>query len=734
MGPEVSEFFQRLNTYSVRNVYDIMHDVEGTPPLADICRLPEYQIGRSLAKFIGELGSCGAELAPFTKPPFRERIDLLQAQLDDVVVRVAVVGQIKAGKTSVINVLSGRPEFLPTHVNPWTAVPTQLYFGVKSQPRSGAHFEFFSSAEWRRLGSAVVAHVAESSSLLPSKTRQLNSRPDWRRAALRIGDQFQHLLGYSHRYDRISPRGLAQYLCAGPQIHKQSRDIQPGRYADITKVAHVYLPMEPFAWPTVLVDTPGLNDPSFIRLRTTEHILEEADIYIVILSANQPMSLSDITLLRRLRGLDKRRLLIFINRSDELAGTEATDIVREHVEGRLREEFPNSAIPVLTGSAYWANMAMAGTDEKVGELADANNIQNHASEQNAHSAINLNSQREWIFQASGFPDLIEALSQLMQNSFSSSQGMNLLEMLKSVVDLTVSNARRELASVRPITELPGADFTQALAQIEKRLQETEVVCANANQIIDAAHQQISSFLKKQSKALRIRLEEMVLNFAEQQKMLLLHIMADKNTKSWHCDTTGFLRDLEFVFLRRFGSALEQIASSHEQCITAVRCNLEQSHSKSHGEVTITPTKRAPDVRPYLPAVGRTIEIDIGGPWWVKWWSGRKLPNQKCDDLKQKIVETLLPIAMRLVLLAEKELGAFADQSRATVSDAVSATIDSTVTRLNELKDRLIDHQEHSASETSLHRDYEQNIEELTSLIAACEQIAARLASIGARIG
>lgn len=739
MSPEVSDFFQRLNSYSASNIYDVVREVDGTPPIAEISRLPKFLIGRPLAETISELESYSAELLSLPKIPFRERIELFRRQLNNVVLRVAIVGQIKAGKTSVINALSGRSEFLPTHVNPWTAVPTQLYFGVKGRPESGADFEFFSDTEWRRLGNAIIAPVTGASALRSGIFPRTDGRPDWRRAALRIGDQFQHLLGYSHHFKSISPRELAQYLCAGPPVHEQSRQVQPGRYADITKVADVYLPREPFACPTIVVDTPGLNDPSFIRLKATENILEEADIYIVILSANQPMSLADITLLRRLRGLDKRRFLILINRCDELAGQEAVDLVRNHVEGRLRAEFPNMSIPVLPSSAYWANVALSGTDEEANELATGNHSRSWSAEgksaaPNRAALINLNAQRERIFRASGFAKIIETLSLLMRDSFVSSQGMGVIKNLQSSVDLTLSNARRELASVRPMKERPVANFTLAFAQVEKRLKETEAVRANANEIIDAAHQQIGSVLKNQTLMLRPHLEAMILDFAEHQKALFRRGIAEKNAKSWHCDMKGILGDLETEFLQRFSAALELIADSHDECVATVKRNLEQSHSKDAAGVSIASGKTPPDIRPYLPALGRSIEIDVGGSWRIKWWSKSKLPEQKCDELKRKIVETLMPIAERLVLLAENELTAFADEARALVSEAVGTTIDSTIARLNELKDRLSCHMRENPYQPNIDQGYEKNIEELTSLIAACEPLAAQLARMKARIG
>src|SRR5262249_46467983 len=124
------------------------------------------------------------------------------------------------------------------------------------------------------------------------------------------------------------------------------------------------------AGPTILIDTPGLNDPTFIRVNTTQSILEYADAYIVILTASQPLSLTDIILLRQLRGLEKRRFLVFINRVDELPGGRSDiETVENHVRARLRSEFPGASIPVISGSALWANVANDGSPERVRELA-----------------------------------------------------------------------------------------------------------------------------------------------------------------------------------------------------------------------------------------------------------------------------------------------------------------------------------------------------------------------------
>jgi hypothetical protein len=58
--------------------------------------------------------------------------------------RIAVIGQVKAGKSTLINALIRRPGFLPADVNPWTAVVTNLHFGRPSD--AGAVYQFLTTS------------------------------------------------------------------------------------------------------------------------------------------------------------------------------------------------------------------------------------------------------------------------------------------------------------------------------------------------------------------------------------------------------------------------------------------------------------------------------------------------------------------------------------------------------------------------------------------------------------
>lgn len=60
---------------------------------------------------------------------FRPRIDALTARLEDDSFEVALFGRVSSGKSSLLNALLGT-SVLPVGINPITAVPTKLRFGV----------------------------------------------------------------------------------------------------------------------------------------------------------------------------------------------------------------------------------------------------------------------------------------------------------------------------------------------------------------------------------------------------------------------------------------------------------------------------------------------------------------------------------------------------------------------------------------------------------------------------
>ncbi len=326
----------------------------------------QLSVGAQLANARSQLSEVAARLLPLCDAETARTIESLVEDLKSRACCIAFVGQVKAGKSTLINVLVEKPDLLPSGINPWTSVITRVHFGAAGRPQTGASFAFFSRNEWNRLS-------------VGGKTRELTERLfpdfDWKalsdqveamqeRARLKLGPRFEELLGTEHSYAEIEPGLLNRYVGAGhPDTDYPQSSGSEGEYSDLTKLADVFLDLGAFDFPTVLIDTPGINDPFLIRDEITRQNLEAADICVIMMTARQPLSTTDIGLLRMLRGLKKDRIVIFINKIDEVEGGE--DVMREilhRVSAILEQEFPSSRIPVVSGSAHWALLSLGGPD------------------------------------------------------------------------------------------------------------------------------------------------------------------------------------------------------------------------------------------------------------------------------------------------------------------------------------------------------------------------------------
>jgi hypothetical protein len=401
-------------------------------------------IGTGLRKLIDALAQAGRELQSVADgrlaAPIAEVLDGMGA----LSCRVAVVGQVKAGKSSFINALTQRGDLLPTHVNPWTAVATRLHFGMPGQPITGSDFTFFTAQEWDALGLKANGSGRE----FEEGFAEMKSR-----AEARLGDQFHHLLGKAHFYQSVQPGILQHYLCAGPPVGEVSREIRPGRYADITKTANVYFPLPPLAMPTVLIDTPGTNDATHLRHRITREIIEGADIYIVVLTARQALASSDIGLLKLLRGLEKKRIIVFVNRIDELAGGAGDiDLVVQRVRDDLARVFEDITIPVVAGSAKWAGLSALDDIEMLRSaaktasfraLAERKSFSMPTPDENGSDLAGL---QQCFRQASGLNAVSRLLSLFMLSGFVSNHAKGVADVLLSAADISASSAHRQLQS------------------------------------------------------------------------------------------------------------------------------------------------------------------------------------------------------------------------------------------------------------------------------------------------
>ncbi len=319
-----------------------------------------------------ELIRIAEDLNEMSNDETRHFISRIVSDLKNLKPSIAFVGQIKAGKSRLINGFTGQAEYLPSDVNPWTTVITDMHFGHPSGRTSGAEFHFFDNRQWQ----ALIAEGEELRNMFPDdedsyKREMIEEQVEAMktRARLRLGDSYEQLLGQHHDLEDLTTDDLARYVCAGDdptdeEEHDPGSD--RGLYSDITRKAEVYFDIGHFPYPVTVTDTPGVNDPLLIREEISRQYLKESDFFVVVLSAHQALSRADLKLFRLMQALELGQIVVFINRVDELGGgADDAGKVRSDVLNGLEIALGNSDIDVLMGSAQWAHYALTGDETGV---------------------------------------------------------------------------------------------------------------------------------------------------------------------------------------------------------------------------------------------------------------------------------------------------------------------------------------------------------------------------------
>ncbi|MEM6825636.1 MAG: dynamin family protein, partial [Pseudomonadota bacterium] len=206
---------------------------------------------------------------------------------------VSIIGQIKAGKSTLLNALIAETDLLPSDVNPWTSVITGLHLNSRTRPdNTRALFQFFDAEEWDRLvetGGRLGEMAARAG--FDSEVNEVREQVEQMRQTTeeRLGDEFQKLLGQSRAFPEIEKETLDRYICYGDPEDLQDGATE-GVYADLTKLADLYIDLPGYPRGLCFRDTPGVNDTFMMREQITLNAISESRMCIVVLSAHQALS------------------------------------------------------------------------------------------------------------------------------------------------------------------------------------------------------------------------------------------------------------------------------------------------------------------------------------------------------------------------------------------------------------------------------------------------------------
>ena len=574
--------FMRLGLEKLDAFHDEVVDLEAT--LADVVKLGGQDAEKKAAKLIKQLRAFEPS--------------------------ITMIGQIKSGKTSLVNAMVGRPELLPADVNPWTSVVTSLHLNAPLPADAPtATFQFFSQGEWDHLvenGGRIgeLSERAGADEELEKVRAQIAEMRE--KTKQRLGRKFELLLGQKHNYAELSDELVQRYVCMGDDFEDMEEDDQQGRFADITKSADLYLSADKIPMPICLRDTPGVNDTFMMREQITINALRDSRICVVVLSAHQALSSMDMGLIRLISNVKAREVVIFVNRIDELSNPgEQVPEIRDSILQTLADNNGPENPQVIFGSAYWANMALSeDLDDIVADSAEA--LFNWAEAALSSESAGMET-KELVWHLSGVPELYKALSERISEgpgaeilSASRKRALNL------VGGVRASNAVVSMRLDGDTVEVMSGD------KLTAHLQELEEQSMKAlDERLDIAFQQFGSRVDQSHKRFLDRALE----------SLLQHLEANGEEEIWQYSPDG----LRMLLRTSYQVMRRNVTSTCQDVYGAAAAELANTYRSAFGvdvqNFTITPP--APPEIPAPVSLGQTIALDLQSSWWKGWWKRRK---------------------------------------------------------------------------------------------------------------
>ena len=581
-----------------------------------------------------DLDSVLRDLSEMDDANTRKSAIALQKQLHALEPSVTMVGQVKSGKTSLVNAMVGYPNLLPADVNPWTSVVTSLHIDP-SAPKSSnrAKFKFFDQDEWSRLiekGGRMgeLASRAGADEELEKVKQQVEEMREKSRA--RLGRRFELLLGQEHDYDSFDEELIKRYVCLGDDFgdedHKTYTD---GRFADITKSADLFMQRAEVPLKLCIRDTPGVNDTFMMREQITIRAIRDSRICVVVLSAHQALSTVDMALIRLISNIKSREVIIFVNRIDELSDP-ATQIdeIEQSIRETLRTHNGPADAQIIFGSAYWAGNALSATLNCLSHDS-AQSLLNWA-ERTLRASKKIDSPQELVWKLSGIPSLYAALSERISEGI----GQDAIEKIArcaSNLAKGIEAASHRLASCPDGTPTFCMDKQTLLSELERiETRSLGKLEADFKNLISGYHSRLErshkSFLERATASLVMHLEKYGEDVIWTYEPTGLRLLLRSAYQIFGTNTQKMTKDL-------FDSAARDISEIYKQAF-----GLEDNF-----EIEAPVPSRVPP--PIV--IGQTIALDIKGNWWRNWWQRKRGYQAYAANFNEMIMAETDPIVRDL---------------------------------------------------------------------------------------
>lgn len=216
---------------------------------------------------------------------------------EEQTLNIAIMGQVKAGKSSFLNALlfDGNP-ILPEAATPKTANLTRISHGDTHR----LEVEFYDESDWQRIEAVANSEATHQEAKMAREQIDMVKK-----AGI---DPIANIRQGTFVKEADSTEDIMNILndYAG----------NDGKYTGLVKMIRLYLPMPELKGYNV-IDTPGMNDPVVSRTQRTKEEMANSDVVFFLSRASNFLDASDIDLLgQQLPEAGIKRLILVAGQYD----------------------------------------------------------------------------------------------------------------------------------------------------------------------------------------------------------------------------------------------------------------------------------------------------------------------------------------------------------------------------------------------------------------------------------
>lgn len=300
---------------------------------------------------------------------------------DGRVLRVGIIGRVKAGKSSMLNaLLFNGNDILPKAATPMTAALTIMEYSETVR----AEVDFFTQQDIDEIKAKHAIHLSELTKKIAEKEQEQIARVQKKKGGMIVNalnpltpeeqrDCTEKARSQAERemkneptfasydqYERIKASGkslsdLAQYqTIQAASVEELMNGAlnqfvgSSGAFMPFTKSVTLYIP-EKGLQGLQIIDTPGINDPVTSRGERTEQLLAQCDVVLIVSPSGQFLSSEDTDLMHRVTTKEgtQQAYIIASQVDNQLFGSESTGLtnpsdVLQKISGSLTTHARNT--------------------------------------------------------------------------------------------------------------------------------------------------------------------------------------------------------------------------------------------------------------------------------------------------------------------------------------------------------------------------------------------------------